>query len=215
MPAAPLSSESLPAFSTIGLDDGEQVVYSIVYSSASGRLIEEMGGFVTGFESDATTITISRTPTSSPITTSSSLQAPPLPASSTSLLSTTRSTSPTSLPGGLIASAKIGISLGVPLGVIVLAVVAFLGYLYGKRRGNKNSTARVADEQFRGFPGDKDSSATRGQDGAGAVGPLESDNNGGLPRYAEELQGTPGVKRHELPARREATGYFTPNVVTS
>ena len=47
------------------------------------------------------------------------------------------------------------------------------------------------------------------------MGPQEPDDNGGLPRYAEELQGTPGVKRHELPAQREATGYFTPDVVTS
>ena len=53
----------------------------------------------------------------------------------------------------------------------------------------------------------------RGQDGAAAVGPQESDNDGELPRHAEELQGTPGVKRHELPAQREATGYFSPDTV--
>ena len=125
----------------------------------------------------------------------------------------TRSTSPTPPPGGLITSAKIGIGLGVPLGVIILAIVAFLGYLYGKRRGNQRNTVPVADEQFRGFPGDKDPSATRGQAGAAAVGPQEPDNDGKLPRYAEELQGTPGVKRHELPAQREATGYFSPDTV--
>lgn len=55
----------------------------------------------------------------------------------------------------------------------------------------------------------------QGQDGAGKLGPQESDDNGGLPRYAEELQGTPGVKRHEFPAQREAKGYFSPDVVTS
>ena len=54
----------------------------------------------------------------------------------------------------------------------------------------------------------------RGQGGAGTVGTQESDDNGELPRYAEELQGTPGVKRHGLPAQREATGYFTPDVIT-
>ena len=145
----------------------------------------------------------------------SSLPASPSSASSVSVLSTIHPTSPTPLPSGLSASAKIGIGLGVPFGVIVLAIVAFLGYLYGKRRGNKRNTAPVADEQFGGFPGDKDPSATRGQGGAGAVGSQELDENGELPRYAEELQGTPGVKRHELPAQREATGYFSPDVVTS
>ena len=77
----------------------------------------------------------------------------------------------------------------------------------------KRNTIPVADEQFRGFPGDKDPSAMRGQDGAGAVGPQELADNKELPRYAEELQGTPGVKRHELPAQREATGYFSPDIV--
>ena len=55
----------------------------------------------------------------------------------------------------------------------------------------------------------------KGQDGAGAVGPQQSDDNGELPRYAEELQGSPGVKRHELPAQREVTGYFSPDAVTN
>ena len=54
----------------------------------------------------------------------------------------------------------------------------------------------------------------RGQGGAAAVGPQESDDDGGLPRYAEELQATPGVKSHELPAKRETAGYFSPDVVT-
>ena len=54
----------------------------------------------------------------------------------------------------------------------------------------------------------------REQGGAGAVSPQEPDDGGELPRYAEELQGTPGVKKHELPAQREATGYFSPDVVT-
>ena len=44
--------------------------------------------------------------------------------------------------------------------------------------------------------------------------PQESDDIGELPRYAEELQGSPGVKRHELPAQREVTGYFSPDVGT-
>ena len=121
---------------------------------------------------------------------------------------------PASLQGGLSASANIGIGLGVPLGVIVLAIVAFLGYLYGKRRGNKMNAIPGADEQFHGFPGDKDPSAMQRQEGAGAVGSQGSDDNGELPRYAEEMRGSPGVKRHELPAQREVTGYFSPDVVT-
>lgn len=54
----------------------------------------------------------------------------------------------------------------------------------------------------------------QGQDGAGALRPQESDDNSGLPRYAEELQGTPGMKRHEVSAQIEATEYFSPDVVT-
>lgn len=150
-----------------------------------------------------------------PKSTSSSPPASSLPAFSTSFSSTIHTTSPTPLPGGLSTSVKIGIGVGAPLGVLVLTIVAFLGYLYGKRRGTKRNAIPAADVQFHGFPGDKDPSAMQGQDGAGAMGPQGMDDKGELPRYAEELQGSPGVKRHELSAQRKAMGYFGPDVVTS
>ena len=86
--------------------------------------------------------------------------------------------------------------------------------MYGKRKGTKRNAIPAAGEQFHGFPGDKDPPAMQGQDKAGAVGPQEVDDKGELPRYAEELEGSPGVKKHELPAHREATGFFSPDVVT-
>ena len=150
-----------------------------------------------------------------PISASSALPASTLPVPSTSVFPTIHPTSPTPLPGGLSASAKVGIGLGVPLGVILLAIVALLGYLYGKRKGAKKNAIPAAEEQFHGFPGDKDPSAMQEQDEAGAGGPQEVDDMGELPRYAEEMQGSPDVKRHEFPAQREATGYFSPDTVTS
>ena len=153
--------------------------------------------------------------TNFPLSTSSTLPASTLPAPSTSVFPTIHPTSPTPQPGGLSTSAKIGIGVGVPLGVIVLAIVALLGYLYGKRKGAKKNAIPAAEEQFHGFPGDKDPSTMQEQGEAGTGGPQEVDDMGELPRYAEELQGSPGVKRHELPAQREAMGYFSPKLVTS
>ena len=194
-----MSSDSFPdgtvlAYSTISGDNGGLIIIPILATSTSSRKSTSLPPPSSSFP----TFTI---PTST------------LPASHIPISSTIHPTSPTPLPSGPSASAKIGIGLGVPLGVIVLVLFAFLGYLYGKRRGNKVKALPAADEHFRGFPGDKDPSATQGQDGAGVVGTREPDDDGGLPRYAEELQGSPGVKRHELPAQHEATGYFSPDVI--
>ncbi|KAK3167513.1 hypothetical protein OEA41_010640 [Lepraria neglecta] len=65
--------------------------------------------------------------------------------SASTVPSTTLSPTPTSSPpptpaqksSGLSSSAKIGIGLGVPLGIIILAFAAFLGYRYGKRGTGK------------------------------------------------------------------------------
>jgi hypothetical protein len=46
--------------------------------------------------------------------------------------------------GGLTTAAKIGIGLGVPLGLIVLGAIIFGMYWYGKRQGRKKDTSPAA-----------------------------------------------------------------------
>ncbi|KAL2051020.1 hypothetical protein ABVK25_008766 [Lepraria finkii] len=64
-----------------------------------------------------------------------------------------------------------------------------------------NSSSPVVQEQFSGFPGDKDAAIPQQQIGIGMTNPHEITETEELPRYAEELEGSLGVKRHELPVR--------------
>lgn len=64
-----------------------------------------------------------------------------------------------------------------------------------------NSSSPVVQEQFSGFPGDKDAAIPQQQIGIGMTNPHEITETEELPRYAEELEGSLEVKRHELPVR--------------
>ena len=121
----------------------------------------------------------------------------------------------TSTSSSLTASAKIGIGLGVPLGLMIIAIAA-LAVLFVKRRGRASwSTPRTGLP-----PAEKDAALSEKRIAANEGGEERGDStlhdtvaspenilpekDGiNIPPYSRELPGSPGVRRHELPAGKD------------
>ena len=69
----------------------------------------------------------------------------------------------------------------------------------------RSAPAPARQETFHGFPGDKDAAMSPQNDGNITMKAHELSKIEELPRYAEELEGSTGAKRHELPAWPGAT----------
>ncbi|CAF9920567.1 MAG: hypothetical protein ALECFALPRED_001568 [Alectoria fallacina] len=146
----------------------------------------------------ASTTTASPTPTS--VTTST-----PTPTSSTTPI--IKSSSATASPG-LDPSAKIGIGLGVPLGLIVLATIGFLTLRY--RRHKQVSRLRHQSNIAAGGLSPAEQKGKKDvTDVENSNEPQGPENNHvheiqgtAIPAYSRELAGSPGVRWQELSTRR-------------
>jgi len=129
------------------------------------------------------------------------------------LSSATPSATTSPVSSGLTASAKVGIGLGVPLGVIVCNAVGSLifRYLRHKQSSRLRHHGNVAAAGL--YPAVDESAHAAGS--SGGVKELKNDGgNGGeekgphemqgeeVPAYSRELPGSPGPARSELNARR-------------
>lgn len=142
--------------------------------------------------------------------TSSDLEATPT-SSSTSAPETRANSSAAS---GLSFSAKVGIGLGVPLGVIILAIFGFFVLRHQRNRqsrlgGPENAAAATATHPANDEQGKR---LGPGEAGGNLTTPRSHDRPHGLnqnaheihepdlPPYSREAPGSPGVWKQELPA---------------
>ena len=147
--------------------------------------------------------------TSSGVSSSSKSDSSPSssPVSSSAAATTT---SPSSSSSGLDQSAKIGIGLGVPLGLLITAIFAYMVYRYS--RNKKISRGRhVGNIAAAGLYPAADNADAEKLD-AVAVQAKDDDNHGvssvsgkgelhgdHIPPYTRELEGSPGLGKRELP----------------
>lgn len=106
------------------------------------------------------------------------------------------------------ASTKTGVGLGVPLGVLIMAILAFLLYRYHRR------SKPVGDTNNRSVGVDEWNAASEagiykppGQGMTNNMPPLVAEiseaDSVPVSSYLRELEGTPGPHRRELPAHNE------------
>ncbi|CAD6563948.1 MAG: hypothetical protein ASARMPRED_002580 [Alectoria sarmentosa] len=143
------------------------------------------------------------TPTPASVTTST-----PTPTLSTTPI--TQSSSATASPG-LDPSAKIGIGLGVPLGLILLATIGFLTLRHRRHkqvsrlRHHSNIAAAglypAEEKDERDITDVENSSEPRGLEN----NHVHEIQGTAIPAYSRELPGSPGVRWQELSTRRGST----------
>ncbi|KAL6718751.1 hypothetical protein ACLMJK_002985 [Lecanora helva] len=155
--------------------------------------------------------------TSTKSSTSSSASTSLTPASSTSIGAISRATVSTSAPGalktsspkasvapsGLSSSAKIGIGLGVPLGLIILAILASAAYFLRKRNPGSLFTGSIntATDEAKTSLNKGRAKPTGKLNEAEETGQALHEKDGiNVPAFSRELPGSPGVQRHELSA---------------
>ena len=119
--------------------------------------------------------------------------------------STTASNRSSTSSSGLSDAAKIGIGLGVPLGVLIIALeIGFVLYRRKRYRSQQASTEPGGEVATYKSGLDGDESTKHGSNFKGAeekTTKLREMDGNSLPFSRKELTGTPGVRRSELPER--------------
>ena len=166
----------------------------------------------TGVTTNLVTVPISSTagPTVATNTLStSSVQNTDSPSSGTSsgTSSSSKPTQSSSPDTGLSSSDKVGIGLGVPLGVLVIGLMAFLLVYYQRKRkraGRRDDEAPpdIREKGNSSVHETMDAKDQEAQEPQGLGGDVHEIAEGEVPQYSRELEGSPGVWRHELPTRR-------------
>ena len=181
-------------------------IQTSVVSADDGFLAIITGSFEPDASGSTAVLTASMTPTDgrfSATTVDATVNSVSVPSisSESSIATAARATS---TPSGPSPSMKIGLGLGIPLGFLIVAIVACAIYFFRKR-----------DKEARHPPVKKSASPGYGVfHNEGTMDDLEQHEevdkrNSSLPEkdginivpYSRELPGSPGVRRHELPAR--------------
>lgn len=143
------------------------------------------------------------------------------PASSSTVGHKAETSPPTAIPdssnksahsSGLSSTAKLGIGLGVPFGSLVVGIIAFLTFRYGKHKANSrlrhhgNVAAAglypaIDDKAASSRFNDKDTANIYDVE-KGTAHDMHELHGQEVPPYSGELVGTPGTERQELSPRR-------------
>ena len=122
--------------------------------------------------------------------------------STTSVVPAASSSAP---PHGLSTAAKVGVGLGVPLGIIILAIIGFVILRQQKFRKISHVEQHENTAAARLYPNEGYI------DNAGSGGGTLEIKHGlheihgtEVPAHSRELEGSPGVRRHELPVKRNS-----------